>query len=197
MPRPRTHTDEQILSAVRDLLLAHGSRGVTTAAVSERSGAPTGSLYHRFGSRSAMVAEMWVRTIRDFHVELLAAADAADPGMDRAMAVAGAIIDYSARHPEDARLMLIASREELQDDPTIPEDLLASLGTLNDPVNALVKQLVRELYGRVSAGGVDRVMIGVIGIAYTAVRHMLLKNADPARIKPMVLEASRAMLTAD
>jgi AcrR family transcriptional regulator len=197
MPRHRTHTDEQILSAVRDLLLAHGSRGVTTAAVSERSGAPTGSLYHRFGSRAAMVAEMWVRTIREFHEELFKASAAAEPGMDRAMAVAGAIVDYSSRHPQDARLMLIASREELENDATIPEELSVSLATLNDPMNDLVRQLVRELYGRVSPTGVDRVTIGVIGIAYTAVRRMLLNDADPKRIKPLVIKAARATLTTD
>lgn len=194
MPRPRTHTDEQILTAVRDLLLTHGSRGVTTAAVSERSGAPTGSLYHRFGSRAAMVAEMWVRTIREFHRHVLGAAAAAEPGMDRALALAGAIVDYSSLHPEDARLMLIASREELMQDATIPSELRDDLATLNDPVEDVVKQLARELYGRVSPTGVDRVMIGVIGIPYTAVRRTLLNGTDPKRIKSIVLRAARATL---
>lgn len=194
MPRPRTHTDEQILSAVRDLLLAHGSRGVTTAAVSERSGAPTGSLYHRFGSRAAMVAEMWVRTIRDFQDQLLEVSAAASPGMDRALAIAGEIVDYSSRHPEDARLMLIASREELRDDPTIPQELQDTLARLNEPVEALVKQLVRELYGRLSPAGADRVTIGVIGIPYTGVRHALLTGSDPQRIRSLVIKAARATL---
>jgi AcrR family transcriptional regulator len=197
MPRQRMHTDEQILSAVRDLLLAHGPRGVTTAAVSERSGAPTGSLYHRFGSRAAMVAEMWVRTIREFHSELFKVSAAAEPGMDRALALAGAIVDYSSRNPQSARLMLVASREELENDPTISSDLRTSLATLNDPVNELVVQLAEELYGRASLNGVDRVTIGVIGIAYTAVRRMLLSDRDPIEIKPLVLTAARATLSAD
>lgn len=197
MPRQRMHTDEQILSAVRDLLLAHGPRGVTTAAVSERSGAPTGSLYHRFGSRAAMVAEMWVRTIREFHSELFKVSAVAEPGMDRALALAGAIVDYSSRNPESARLMLVASREELENDPSISSELGNSLATLNDPVNELVMQLAEELYGRASLSGVDRVTIGVIGIAYTAVRRMLLSDRDPIEIKPLVLTAARATLSAD
>lgn len=197
MPRQRMHTDEQILSAVRDLLLAHGPRGVTTAAVSERSGAPTGSLYHRFGSRAAMVAEMWVRTIREFHSELFKVSAVAEPGMDRALALAGAIVDYSSRNPQSARLMLVASREELENDPSISSELGNSLATLNDPVNELVMQLAEELYGRASLSGVDRVTIGVIGIAYTAVRRMLLSDRDPIEIKPLVLTAARATLSAD
>ncbi len=60
-----------------------GPRGVTTAAVSVRSGAPTGSLYHRFGSRAAMVAELWVRTIRRFHAFLFEATSDVEPGLPR------------------------------------------------------------------------------------------------------------------
>ena len=113
--RRRTHSEEDILRAVRDLLLDHGPRGVTTAAVSERSGAPTGSLYHRFGSRSIMVAELWIRTIGRFHVYLLEVVDDQEPGLPRALAFAKAVIDFSARNTEDARLMLIASRDEARE----------------------------------------------------------------------------------
>jgi AcrR family transcriptional regulator len=167
---------------------------VTTAAVSERSGAPTGSLYHRFGSRSAMVAELWVRTVRQFQDELLSAAEAAQPGLERALTVAGAIMDFSSRRAEDARLMLLASREELSDDPTIPADLAAALRTLDDPTDELAKQLVRELYGRLSPVGLDKVVIAVYGLPYAAVRRCLLQGKDPVRLKPLVQHAARAVL---
>jgi hypothetical protein len=34
----------------------------------------------------------------------------------------------------------------------------------------LVKQLARDLYGRVSRAGLDRVSLGVMGLPYTAIR---------------------------
>jgi hypothetical protein len=142
-----------------------------------------------------MVAELWVRTVRRFHAELFAAAGHAQPGVDRAIAAAGAIVDFASRNPEDARLMLVASREELKADEALPAELAESLRTLNDPVEAFVRQLSQELYGRVSADGIDRVSIGVINLPYTAVRRRLLQGRDPGRLKPLVEQATRALLT--
>ncbi|MFC7546482.1 TetR/AcrR family transcriptional regulator [Plantactinospora sp. GCM10030261] len=192
----RTHSDEQILAAVRDLLLAHGPRGVTTAAISQRSGAPTGSLYHRFGSRSVMVAELWIRTIRRFHADLFEATSAAEPGLPRALAAALAVVDFATQHPEDARLLLVASRADLDADASLPAELAEALRTLNDPVTALLKQVTTELYGSVTRDGVDRVTIGTISLPYTVVRHRLLQDGDPADLRHLVETAARAVLTA-
>ncbi len=192
----RSHSDEQILEAVRDLLLEQGSRGATTAAISERSGAPTGTLYHRFGSRANMVAELWIRTIRRFHDELLAATAEAEPGMDRALAGVRAVVDFCSANRADARLMLVASRQELEDDPALPEHLARALRTLNDPVEALLKQLTGELYGRVTRAGLDRVAIAVTGLPYTAVRRCLLQDRNPAQLRSLVEESARAVLSA-
>lgn len=195
--RPRrSHSDDEMLTAVRDLLLEHGPRGVTTAAISQRSGAPTGSLYHRFGSRSNMVAELWIRTIQKFHAEFFAATDAAEPGMDRAMAGVRAIVDFCSKNQPDARLMLVASVAELENDESLPPELTESLRTLNDPVELLMKQLARELYGRAHRSGLDRVSIGVMGLPYTAVRRCLLQGRDPAQVRGLVEETAVAVLSA-
>jgi AcrR family transcriptional regulator len=176
----RTHSEEAILAAVRDLLLEAGPRGVTTAAVSVRSGAPTGSLYHRFGSRAAMVAELWVRTIRRFHAFVFEATSS--------------VVSFAAEHPEDARLLLIASREELAKDSDLPSGLTEELATLNQPVEELARQLCRELYGRVTPAGVERVVLAVVGLPYTAVRRRLLQNRNPDGLWPLVEQGARAIL---
>ena len=77
MARPRLHGDDAVLDAARDVVLEAGSGAATTAAVSARSGAPVGSLYHRFGSRDRLLAELWLRTVRRFQDGLLAVAAAA------------------------------------------------------------------------------------------------------------------------
>ncbi|MCA1655082.1 MAG: TetR/AcrR family transcriptional regulator, partial [Pseudonocardiaceae bacterium] len=79
MARTRLHTDERILDAARDLWLA--DRAVTTGGISERSGAPVGSLYHRFGSRDALLASLWLRTVRRFQEGLTTAVAGAEPGL--------------------------------------------------------------------------------------------------------------------
>jgi AcrR family transcriptional regulator len=190
----RTHSEEAILAAVRDLLLEAGPRGVTTAAVSVRSGAPTGSLYHRFGSRAAMVAELWVRTIRRFHAFVFEATSSVAPGLPRALALGQAVVSFAAEHPEDARLLLIASREELAKDSDLPSGLTEELATLNQPVEELARQLCRELYGRVTPAGVERVVLAVVGLPYTAVRRRLLQNRNPDGLWPLVEQGARAIL---
>ena len=196
MARRRAYSDEQILSAVRDLLLADGPRGVTTAAVSARSGAPVGSLYHRFRSRSAMVAELWVRTIREFHQFLLNTAEEAEPGMERALAVALATIDFAEQRPEDARLLAMASREELRSSEGLTPELVEALDHLNEPAEGLAVQLAREVFGRATRSNVERVVFAVYGIPYTAVRHRRV-GQDLGPMRELVRVASRAALEAE
>lgn len=143
-----------------------------------------------------MVAELWIRTIRRFQEYLLAATKDAGPGMDRAVAAVHAIVDFCSENRADARLMLIASRQELEDDPALPQHLAQSLRTLNDPVEAMIKHLAGELYGRVTRQGLDRVAIAVTGLPYTAVRRCLLQDRNPAQLRSLVADSARAVLSA-
>jgi hypothetical protein len=68
------------------------------------------------------------------------------------------------------------------------------LDNLNDPADELARELTRELYGRVTAAGLDRVVVAVYGLPYTAVRRCLLQDKDPRQLKPLVLKAARAVL---
>ncbi|MET9315327.1 TetR/AcrR family transcriptional regulator [Kribbella sp. NPDC003505] len=195
MARPRTHSDEKILATVRQLLLEGGHRAVTTAAVSDRSGAPIGSVYHRFPSRDAMVAELWIRTIGHFHSFLLNAASDAPPGMDRALAVAAATIDYASKHPDNARLLAMANRAELRADPNLPSDTRSALEVLNRPVEQLSMQLAQELYGAdPDRSALDRVGLAAFGVPYTVVRQRLQQDLDPSDLQPLVAKTVRAIL---
>src|SRR5215204_5291529 len=63
MARPQLHPTDTMLDAARDLLLEDGSRSATIEAIASSSGAPTGSIYHRFGSRDALIARLWMRAV--------------------------------------------------------------------------------------------------------------------------------------
>ncbi len=197
MPRPRTHTDEQILGAVRELLLESGPRGVTTAAVSQRSGAPTGTLYHRFGSRSNMVAQLWVRTVQRLQAYLVDAAQAESDPMEQAVAMALGMIDFCSRNPEDARLLTLASKERLERDPELPSDSREALASLNTPAQRQLTSVTRNLYGTASKAKLRQVTFAVVSIPYVAVRQCLGEGTDPALVRHMVETAVRAVLTAD
>lgn len=197
MARPRAHSDDAILAAVRDLLLTEGPRGVTTAAVSARSGAPTGSLYHRFGSRDALVGELWVRTVRHFQDYLLAAAARAPHGPERPMAVASAVVDYALDHPEDARLLTLASRRELHAVTDLPASLVAALDELNRPAAALAAELSKDRYGDTSPDHLERVTLAVYGLPAAALRQRWEHGRDLAGLRELVVASCAAVLSAD
>jgi AcrR family transcriptional regulator len=68
-----------MLDVARDLLLEGGAHGATVEAISRASGAPTGSIYHRFGSRDELVTRLWMRAVRRSQAAFLEALDLGDP----------------------------------------------------------------------------------------------------------------------
>lgn len=196
MARPRTHSDEQILSAVRTLLLTQGPRGVTTAAVSQVSGAPTGTLYHRFGSRSNMVAELWIRTVRRLHEAVFLVAESAEPGLEKAVAMALATVDFSVANLDDARLLTLASRERLQHDSKVSAANRQALQTLNHPLLQHLRHLAAEFpgAGEDAAHLRTRLTFAVVSIPYIAVRQALDGRSDLAVMRPLTEQAVRAVL---
>ena len=182
MARRRTYSDERIFSAVRDLLLAEGPRGVgprpsAPAAVVRSAPSTTGSRRGRRCGRPALDphhAASSTSTCSQWREQ-------AEPGIDRAMAATLATIDFAIQRPEDARLLAMASREELPVSDGLTADLIAELDDLNAPAEALAVQLARELYGRASRAAVERVAFAVFGIPYTAVRHRRPRTGTSGR----------------
>lgn len=58
---------------MRDLVLAGGPRAVSVAAIAAASGAPVGTLYHRFETRDGILAAAWLRALERFQQPLLEA----------------------------------------------------------------------------------------------------------------------------
>ena len=85
MARPALHSTDVILDAARDALLREGPRGATIQAISAASGAPTGTLYHRFGNRDRLLIEAWLRAVRRFQEGFLAALEGRE-SLDAAIA---------------------------------------------------------------------------------------------------------------
>jgi AcrR family transcriptional regulator len=164
--------------------------------VSAASGAPTGSIYHRFGSRSALVAELWLRTVRDFHA-FVHERTLAVHGLERALAIADAMLDYAVEREPDARLLTMSSREELRDDETLPAELRSAAVALNAPLIGLARELAVELFGSRARSAVDRVIFAVYDIPYAAARHALGGRGRPTAALRRSMRAAVAAALAD
>ena len=113
MAPPRKHETDAILDATRDLVLAHGPRAASVAAIAKASGAPAGTLYHRFGNRDGVVTAAWLRALERFQSRALAAQGGT--ALDTATAMAVSAVGFARELPDDARLLLSIRPDDLRD----------------------------------------------------------------------------------
>jgi AcrR family transcriptional regulator len=191
MPRPELHDSDSILDAARRVVLNDGRGAATVAAIAEASGAPIGSIYHRFGSVDDLLAEMWIRAVHRSQSRFAAAAEQANP-IEAAVGAALSVYDFCVDNPADARLLVSLRLEDLAGGQINPRQR-ADLERLNEPVEAVVKELARRIYGRASRRSLDRVIMAVFDLSYGAVRRPL---ATGERLSPERREAVEAAVRA-
>jgi len=102
MGRRSSFSAEDFLRAARSLAAERGAAAVTVATVAARLKAPTGSFYHRFDGRDALLAELWLATVSDFQRGFIALADLGD-GERAALHT----VDWSRGNPEAAAILLL------------------------------------------------------------------------------------------
>jgi AcrR family transcriptional regulator len=191
VPRPELHPTDSILDAARGVVLDQGLGAATIAAIADSSGAPVGSIYHRFGSVDDLLAEIWIRAMRRSQESFANAAQHPDP-LEAAVGAGLSLYDFCVEHPADGRLLLAYRPEDLAGARIDPKQR-AELVRLNDPVAAVVKDLARRLYGRVSRKSLDRVLMAVFDLPHGAVRRPL---ANGEKLLPQRREALEAALRA-
>ena len=182
MSRPSTHDTGEILDAARELLLTRGPRATGIAAIAELSGAPVGSIYHRFGSRDALLAEVWLRALERFQHSFLAAAEDGDP-LRACAEMAAAVVRFARSHPADARVLLSTREADLLDGEPAAE-LQARRAAINAPLTAALRRLARAHYGKADKRSVELVYFAVVDLPAGALR----RHAASAQALPPWLE---------
>jgi AcrR family transcriptional regulator len=191
--RPRTHSDDAILDAALEQVLHRGARATTIDAIAAASGAPKGSLYHRFESLNDLLAEMWIRAIRRSQNAFLAELDNPD-AMKAALAAAVSLYDFSDRHRADARLLASMRREDLIEASLAPR-LQQVLVELNRPIQTGLTTLARRLFGRSSRAAVEATITATADIPLGALRrHLIAGSGFPPGLRDQIRAAARAAL---
>jgi AcrR family transcriptional regulator len=193
LARPRLHSEDAILDAARALVLDGGARSATVNAIAEASGAPKGSIYHRFASLNDLLAELWIRAVRRSQGEFIEALGEPD-AMSAAVAAALSLYDFAERQPADARLLASLRREDLVESVSVPR-LQSELDALNRPLEAALTRLARRLYGRATAGTVERTLTAVVDLPMGAIRrHLIAGTPLPSGLRGQLEAAVRAAL---
>lgn len=195
MAPPRKHQTDEILDAARAIVLERGPRAASVAAIARDSGAPVGTLYHRFGNRDGLLTTVWLRALERFQQLALRAASRHHDPLDRAEALAAAAIEFATQHRDDARLLLALRRDDLLD--RAPDDAFRRrLGELNAPLLRELQEIARALYGRADSRAVAAVTRAVVDLPYSAVRTYAGRPEFPTWLAGDVAADARRLLEA-
>lgn len=192
MAPPRKHDTDVILDAARALVLADGPRAAGVAAIAKASGAPVGTLYHRFGNRNGVLTAVWFRALDRFQQRTLAAADHAD-AVEAGVAMAGAAIRFGRELPEDARLLLELRPRDLLDGGT-DEEFNARLDTMNARLIEQLRRITRDIMGTDGHREIDAVSRAVVDLPYAALRRHAHAAALPDWLDADLTAAVRTLL---
>lgn len=109
MGRPATHTADALLDVGVLLFAEGGARAVTMASVARAAGAASGSVYHRFPDRPALLYGLWARAVRTFdEAYRLQLGEAPSPA--HAVASTAWIVDWCREQPGNAAVLHAGKR---------------------------------------------------------------------------------------
>jgi AcrR family transcriptional regulator len=194
MAPPTKHPSDRILDAVRTLALTHGPRAVSVAAIADASGAPAGTLYHRFGNRDGILRAAWLRALERFQARWLAAARDPD-ALAAGVAMAVSVVAFARVSPDDARLLLTLRPEDLLD--AGPDaDVRQLRQAMNEPLEAELRRVARALHGRADLRALDAVVRATVDLPYGVVRRHAERPTMPRWLERDVAGAALRLLTA-
>jgi AcrR family transcriptional regulator len=192
MAPPRKHQTDVILDATRALVLADGPRAASVGAIAKASGAPAGTLYHRFGNRNGILTAAWLRALERFQARALAAN--ADTVLESAVATAVAAVNFMRELPDDARLLVTLRPSDLLDGE--PDAAFRqTLDAMNAPLIERVITFARQIYGSVDPRCVDAVARAVVDLPGAVVRRHTNDDPIPSWLEDDVAAAVGTLLT--
>ncbi|NKE46358.1 TetR/AcrR family transcriptional regulator [Roseomonas frigidaquae] len=137
MVRTARFSSDDFLDAAMALVAEGGPTAATMQAIARRVGAPTGSIYHRFDSRSAVLGAAWNAAYASF---VAALAPFLLGGHPREAALA--ILPWCGENERRARFLLLHEPVALFEDSPPPAPLRLALERLEDEFDAAFRACV-------------------------------------------------------
>ncbi|MGW7318261.1 TetR/AcrR family transcriptional regulator [Streptomyces sp. NPDC054865] len=194
MARPSRFDTEQLLDAAVRLCATAGPAAVTMSAVATEVGAPSGSVYHRFPGRTALLAEVWLRTVENFQTGYFEAVEADGDARQAARAAARHVISWSRAHPQEAALLLYGAEDFGRADWSEAHRKRADLG--HQRVCTSLASLATAL-GADGPQDRDRITLAIIDLPLSLVRrHLRAGDTLPTHTETLAEECASALISA-
>lgn len=195
MPRPAKFTSRQILDAAAQIVAAQGPQAATMGAIAHALRAPSGSIYHRFGSRDELLGRLWLDKIATFHAGALAAL-AHEAPQEAAIGAALFVLTWVRSDPGAARIAITHRRAEFEG-AGWPPDMSAEARRLGAALEEGLDAITCRLFGATTPDLRQAARFSIIDIPYAAVRpHIARGKPPPPSLDPLVRAAVMASLDA-
>jgi AcrR family transcriptional regulator len=102
-----------ILDAALDAFLVNSVAGTTIEDIRRGSGASVGCVYHHFGSKERLAAELYLEILREYHHEFLSALRASKTAQDGVRGAVHRHFRWVAAHPERASYLFHCREPEV------------------------------------------------------------------------------------
>jgi AcrR family transcriptional regulator len=188
MGRKAYFKNEEFIDAATQIIAEEGLGALTIAGLATRVTAPIGSVYHRFPSRDALVAELWLNIIESFQNEFLKFLQ--EDGLQATLSC----LQWVRNHPYEARVMLLYHIDDLTTDEW-PQDLQRRARRLEKELHDGVTAFTKKQFGRVTKENMDRAIFAIHDAPIGIIRRYLHENKiPPESVNNLIRETYEAII---
>jgi len=193
MGRPARIFEADLIRGATQVAAKLGPALATIALIARETHAPVGSIYHRYPSRGALLAEVWLSAAERFQAEFLALMAKARNEDDAAECAL--FTPRFSRNDHATAVVLIAHRRDDFLEPNIPKEYRDRAAKLAADLRAATATAAARLLPS-DPRRREKIALALIGIPLGAVRIFLPQAVPPIEIDPIIEAAVRAALNA-
>jgi AcrR family transcriptional regulator len=195
MARSAKFQPGQIVEAAARLAARDGPAQATIARIAAELGAPTGSIYHRFASRDALLGAVWLDAAEAFQSGFGSCLEGDDPWHAALDAVAWVTARVRAQ-PREARILMLHRREDFLAGRW-PAGQVSRAKALRRDGDAGLARFAARLFPGPDARALRAVRLALVDAPLAAVLpHLRAGEAPPALLDPLLRAACIAVLEA-
>lgn len=195
MPRIARFSEAQILDATAGIIATGGPSAATIGAIGYRLGAPSGSIYHRFPSRNALLGRLWMEKAAQFQnrfVDALQHENQLTAGLQGALSLPRSV----RADPVGAKILLLHRREDFLS-AEWSEAMRGEAERLGTQVADALLDITKRLMGKATKGDRRAVAFALLDAPMAAVRrHVMANEAPPPGIDQLLRTTYDAVIGA-
>ncbi len=193
MGRIEKFSRDRIKRTTLELVSDRGPGAATISEINRLTGAPTGSIYHKFKSRELLLSEIWLSVVESFQSGFLAALEGEDTfeaGMEGALFTT----KWVRGHLNEARILLLYRQEDFVSGDW-PEEHKNRAIKLKQELVAGLKSYAKRRFGAEYKAMMTRISFAMIHVPLGAVKPFIqMKKTPPGELDELIAATYKAVL---